>query len=179
MGNNCVAGGGTPHRHDIQIINNTNIHWKLDTSIGCGRDCKHEGFNNVHVSDVSDTVSDVSGIPDTVSWTSLGFKVVDGKIVEGHSPPKDIAPGSVGKFSVSGREATAVAPSGSAYFKSNKGGAKMLVVWNFTGWTTWTKSALSIEFTGMTPVVPGIIYGESGGALWSNILTGPVDIGHL
>ena len=78
MGNtNCIASGGTPHRADITIANNTKYELVLDMDEGCGRECEHKGW-----------------------------QILEGKIVEGHEPPQQIAPYSNGRFSVSGREGT-------------------------------------------------------------------------
>ena len=80
MGNtNCVASGGTPHRADITITNNTKYELVLDMDEGCGRECEHKGW-----------------------------QILEGKIVEGHEPPQQIAPYSNGRFSVSGREGTLI-----------------------------------------------------------------------
>ena len=50
----------------------------------------------------------------TIIWTYFlaGWQILDGKIVEGHIPPNKILPYSTGKFSVSGRDSTAVATKG-------------------------------------------------------------------
>ena len=108
MGNtNCVAGGGCPHRADIQVVNQTKYDLALDGEVGCQRECAH-----------------------------TGWQVQDGKIVEGCEPPPLIKAYDNARFSVSGREATAVAPK-----------ARIFVYWTHTfygghstglvTWRTW------------------------------------------
>ena len=50
----------------------------------------------------------------------LGWQILDGKIVDGHIPPDKIMPYSTGRFSISGRDSSAVAPKGTIYIADNK-----------------------------------------------------------
>ena len=50
----------------------------------------------------------------------LGWQILDGKIVDGHIPPDKIMPYSTGKFSISGRDSSAVAPKGTIYIADSK-----------------------------------------------------------
>ena len=141
MGNtNCVAGGGTPHRADIVIANNIKYELELNEDEYCGRYCKHRGF-----------------------------KVTDGKIVEGHLPPKKIAPFSKGEFSVSGRESTAVAPKGKAYYRNSKVNLHIIFEWAYSGWTSpGTFSGGKVTITGIPPKEEGWFALES--IPWNQVL---------
>lgn len=120
MGNtNCIAGGGTPHRADITIINNSPIDLHLDKSRSCGRSCNHGG------------------------WI-----ITDGKIVEGHLPPDLIEAYNEGSFSVSGREATAVAPTGKAFYFNPEANLKVEFAWDYHGWTSWSTNAARMKISG-------------------------------
>ena len=56
MGNtNCIASGGCPHRADVTIANNTKYDLRLDTSIPCGRECQHTGWQ---ITDIRATLAD-------------------------------------------------------------------------------------------------------------------------
>jgi hypothetical protein len=99
MGNtNCVADGGCPHRADIVIANNSKYELQLDTSVKCGRDVCNHG----------------------------GWQVLDGKIVDGHEPPQVIKAYENGKFSVSGRDGTAVAPKGKVFYINKEQNLKVI-----------------------------------------------------
>ena len=122
MGNNCVASGGTPHRADISLHNNTSIQLFLDTEVACGRECGHRG------------------------WV-----VTDGKIVEGRQPPEIIQPYSSARFSVSGRENTAVAPKGRVFYTNQAENLNVEFVWISSGWTSWSSSHAAVAITGIPP----------------------------
>ena len=109
MGNtNCVATGGTPHRCDIVIANNTDFPLDLDLSQGCGgEECNHRGF-----------------------------QVNAGKIVHGFEPPSKIGAHSLGRFSVSGREGSAVAPNGKVYYRNDSLNLNVVISWANSGWTS-------------------------------------------
>ena len=120
MGNtNCIAEGGCPHRADITIVNNTKYPLKLDSSTKCGRECDH-----------------------------AGFQVLDGKIVQGFEPPSSIGAFDHGKFSVSGREGTAVAPKGKVFYINPEENLKVILDWNASGWTSRTSSTASVTING-------------------------------
>ena len=89
MGNKaCVAGGGTPNRIDVTVINQTDINFHKSES-QCQRPCKHKG------------------------WA-----ISDGKIVLGCEPPNDLLANDSAKFSVSGRQATLNKPNGKVTYTS-------------------------------------------------------------
>jgi hypothetical protein len=123
MGNNCVAGGGTPQRANITLANNTKYELSLDTSKVCGRECGHHGW-----------------------------QVLEGKVVEGLAPPATIQPYSSGHFSVSGREGSAVAPKGKVFYINKEINLKVLFDWTAAGWTSpLGSSAAAIQITGIPP----------------------------
>ena len=146
MGNtNCVADGGCPHRADILITNNTKHEIKLDLENGCGRDCDHKGW-----------------------------QVLDGKIIEGHEPPKVILPYSTGNFSVSGREGTAVAPKGKVFYSNEEVNLKLIFEWNASGWTSpLSTNAASIVITGI-PKNSGGFFSKTPKP-WNQVLVGECD----
>lgn len=145
MGNtNCVAGGGCPHRADIQVVNNTAYDLELDTSVGCQRDCTH-----------------------------TGWQVQDGKIVEGCEPPALIKAYDNGRFSVSGREATAVAPKGRACYINQENGLKVTFEWMYSGSTSVTSSDSNININGLK-VSKSMLGGKE--KPWSEILVGDASV---
>ena len=142
MGNtNCVASGGCPHRADIQVVNNTKYDLELDTEVDCQRECKH-----------------------------TGWQVQDGKIVEGAEPPPIIKAYDNGRFSVSGREATAVAPKGRACYVNPEHNLKVTFEWMYSGSTSYTTSDANININGFKES-KGLLGGGSGKP-WSEVLTG-------
>eukprot|EP00092_Neocalanus_flemingeri_P012436 GFUD01013407.1.p1 GENE.GFUD01013407.1~~GFUD01013407.1.p1 ORF type:complete len:176 (+),score=28.51 GFUD01013407.1:80-607(+) len=148
MGNACVADGGTPHRADIQFMNDTNFPLHLDRSIGCNRDCMCKGW-----------------------------QVIDGKIVEGCQPPNEIPAFSKGMFSVSGREGSAVAPTGKVFYRNEALNLDVTLCYSKTGWSTEEKSAASIAVNGK-PDSKGrwtrLLKAES--QIWSKVLTTDVNV---
>ena len=124
MGNtNCIASGGAPHRADITITNNTKYELILNVEENCGRECDHNGW-----------------------------QILEGKIIEGHEPPKKISAYSNGRFSVSGREGTAVAPKGKVFYVNIEENLKVIFEWNASGWTSpMSSSTASINITGISP----------------------------
>ena len=89
MGNKaCVAGGGTPNRIDVTVINQTDINFHLGESL-CQRTCNHKG------------------------WA-----MSDGKIVAGCEPPVNLLANESAKFSVSGRQASLIKPHGMVTYTS-------------------------------------------------------------
>ena len=107
MGNaNCIADGGTPHRSDITICNQTDIDLSLDMNKTCQRECNHRGF-----------------------------AIKDGKIVLGCEPPLQLPANSISQFSVSGRDGTAVAPSGQVYYGNASVNLEICITWTCSGWT--------------------------------------------
>lgn len=144
MGNNCVAGGECPHRADILITNNTKFELELDQDQTCGRECEHKGF-----------------------------QVLDGKIVEGQEPPLKISAYSIGRFSVSGREATAVAPKGKVFYVNKEENLSVIFEWNATGWTSTSTSIGNTVITGISPKPRGIFKKEP--KPWNQVLIGTAD----
>ena len=127
MGNtNCVADGGTPHRSDIIICNQTDIELHLDRAKSCQRECKHEGFI-----------------------------VTNGKVVEGSEPPDRIKANSMGHFSVSGREGTSVAPGGKVFYRNENENLEICITWSCSGWTSNILSASAQEKDHLSGVVTG------------------------
>ena len=73
------------------IANNAKYVLDLDLDEFCGRECDHKGW-----------------------------QILDGKILDGHIPPDIIMPYSTGRFSISGRDSSAVAPKGTIYIADSK-----------------------------------------------------------
>lgn len=137
MGNNCVAGGGTPHRCDIVIANNTDLKLRLDSTQKCQRDCDHRGF-----------------------------QIACGKIVLGAEPPAKIGAHQLGRFSVSGREGSAVAPEGKVFYSNQQ--------WNLHIVVSWANaSSLGATPPAFTAVISGKPKGE--GQPWNEVLTAEAD----
>ena len=124
MGNtNCVADGGEPHRANITIVNNTKYELSLDGEESCERECDHKGW-----------------------------KILDGKIVEGFVPPPIIKPYSTGGFAVSGRDGSAVAPKGKVFYVNSEKNLKVIFEWNSAGWSApLSNRDASIIITGCEP----------------------------
>jgi len=142
MGNTvCVAGGGAPHRADIEVVNNTDLELHLDTEQDCGRECKH-----------------------------VGWQVLEGKILEGFLPPSIIKPHSTGRFSVSGREGTAVAPKGKVFYRNEKKGLSVTLTWNSAGWTSLSSSSAETSIVGKPP--PSSNFLKKDGKPWNQVLVG-------
>ena len=129
MGNtNCVADGGTPHRSDITIGNQTNFDLYLDNDKLCNRDCNHKGF-----------------------------VVTNGKIVEGSEPPEIISSNSIGQFSVSGREGTAVAPGGKVFYRNKNVNLEICITWSCSGWSHNLLSVSAPETNHLSALVTGAL----------------------
>jgi len=142
MGNTvCIAGGGAPHRADMVVVNNTSSHLDLDLEESCGRECGHKGW-----------------------------QILEGKIVEGFSPPSSIAPHSTGKFSVSGREGTAVAPKGKVFYGNKENGLKVTFTWNSAGWTSMSSSSAETSIVGIPP--PSSSFFKKAPKPWNQVLVG-------
>jgi len=141
MGNtNCIADGGCPQRADIVIVNNTKYELDLDINESCGRECEHKGW-----------------------------QVLDGKIVDEHIPPDKILPYSTGKFSVSGRDSTAVAPKGKVFYHNQEKNLKVIFEWNASGWTSYVTSSANVVITGI-PESKGLLSGTP--KPWNQTLIG-------
>lgn len=139
MGNQpCVASGATPHQADISIVNNTDIALVLDTTQRCQVYCDHGGW-----------------------------QLRAGKIVEGREPPARIDPHTIGQFSVSGRDGSAVAPKGTVYYVNREQGLIVMIVWEASGWTSWTTSSMDVTISGIAP--SGYLYSSKP---WNQVLTG-------
>eukprot|EP00092_Neocalanus_flemingeri_P002007 GFUD01002140.1.p1 GENE.GFUD01002140.1~~GFUD01002140.1.p1 ORF type:complete len:181 (-),score=31.51 GFUD01002140.1:44-586(-) len=119
MGNACVAAGGTPHRADITVVNDTNFPLQLDQSVGCNRECQCKGW-----------------------------QVTEGKIVEGCQPPDEIPAFSKGLFSVSGRDSSAVAPEGKVFYRNEALKLDVTLSFTKTGWASKHNSAASMTVNG-------------------------------
>ena len=120
MGNACVAGGGTPHKIDIVIVNNTKNRLELDQGQSCGRECQHQGL-----------------------------LVNEGKIVEGLEPPSAIEPFNKGTFSASGRDGSAVAPKGKVFYVNKDNNLQVIIEWSHAGWTSRTNSTADATVIGV------------------------------
>ena len=57
----------------------------------------------------------------------------NGKIVEGKLPPPIIAAYGMGRFSVSGREASLIAPNGKVFYHNKKENLKVVFTWRGSG----------------------------------------------
>jgi len=102
---------------------NTKHRLELNKDEQCGRECKHGGW-----------------------------QVTAGKIVEEHEPPASIEPYASARFSVSGREATAVAPNGKVFYINREQNLKVIFEWAAAGVTAaMTSSSASISITGIAP----------------------------
>ena len=59
---------------------------------------------------------------------------------------------STGKFSVSGREGTAVAPKGKVFYINKEKNLQVVFDWNASGWTSpLSTSSAAISITGIPP----------------------------
>lgn len=125
----CVASGGTPNRSDIIIKNDTPHDLSLNVEEKC--DCYEE---------------------------HKGFMATNGKFVKGKLPPAVIKAHSMGRFSVSGREASAVAPNGKVFYYNIKENLKVVYTWNASGFTTNKDPVADCEVTGKpAPEESGIL----------------------
>jgi len=130
MGNElCVASGGTPNLLDMVVTNNTEIPLQLDTTEDCRRDCKCKGY-----------------------------QVAAGKIVEGRQPPDTIDPFSSGKFSVSGREATLVAPNGKVFYANEEVKLKVAICWSGAGPTSLAANSATVRCRASRAALPRIMF---------------------
>ena len=144
MGNElCVASGGTPNLLDMVVTNNTEIPLQLDTTEDCRRDCRCKGY-----------------------------QVAAGKIVEGRQPPDTVShkctndkrnllqidPFSSGKFSVSGREATLVAPNGKVFYANEEVKLKVAICWSGAGPTSLAANSATVRCQASHAVVPRIMF---------------------
>lgn len=145
MGNSqCVASGGNPHRADIRVANNTQYTLCLDEEENCGRECGHKGW-----------------------------QVLEGKIVEGAAPPNEIQPYSSAKFSVSGREGSAVAPKGKVFYVSRAENLSVTLDWCASGWTSpLAHNTAAVLISGIAPK-SGMF--QSKPKPWDQVLEGDSD----
>ena len=60
-------------------------------------------------------------------------------------------PYSTGKFSVSGRDSTAVAPKGKVFYCNQEKNLKVIFEWNASGFTSWASSSANVVITGIPP----------------------------
>ena len=58
---------------------------------------------------------------------------------------------STGRFSVSGREGTALAPKGKVFYINREKNLKVIFDWNASGWTSRSSSTAFISITGIGP----------------------------
>ena len=138
MGNtNCVAGGDTPHRSDIVLCNQTDIDLYLDQRQSCNQDCNHRGF-----------------------------VVTNGKIVEGCEPPQILSANSIGRFSVSGREGSAVAPGGKVFYRNEHVNLDVCITWACSGWTHNLLSVSAPEQDHLSAVVAGQLRKKKDGGVF-------------
>ena len=80
-----------------------------------------------------------------------GWKILEGKMVEGAEPPKIIQSYSTGRFSVSGREGTDVAPKGRVFYSNIGKNLKVIFEWNASGLTSMSDSTASMSIDGIAP----------------------------
>ena len=149
MGNvNCVADGGTPHRSDITICNQTDIDLHLSNDQTCQRECDHKGFI-----------------------------VTAGKIVEGCEPPDKILAHSIAHFSVSGREGTAVAPGGKVFYGNKNISLEICITWTCSGWTHNLLSVAAPEKNHLSALISGrpekkkSLFSSKFPAPWNDLLS--------
>jgi hypothetical protein len=149
MGNaNCIADGDTPHRSDITICNQTEIVLHLDQRKSCQRECDHKGF-----------------------------VVTNGKIVEGCEPPNVISANSIGNFSVSGREATAVAPGGKVFYRNENVNLEICITWTCSGWSHNLLSVAAADKDHLSAVVTGkpekkkTLFGSKEHSPWHELIS--------
>ena len=108
-----------------------------------------------------------------------------GKIVEGDEPPAAVEPYASARFSVSGREATAVAPNGKVFYINREQNLKVnlhlkpnpnmqvIMEWAAAGVTAaMTSSSAAISITGIPPE-GGIL--ASKPRPWEQVLEGEAD----
>ena len=149
MGNvNCVADGGTPHRCDIKICNQTDIDLYLSNDTSCQRECEHKGFI-----------------------------VTAGKIVGGCEPPAKISSNSIAHFSVSGREGTAVAPGGKVFYGNKHINLEIVITWTCSGWTHNLLSVAAPEKNHLSALITGkpekkkSLFGSKNPAPWHDLIS--------
>ena len=152
MGNtNCVADGATPHRSDILICNQTDLDLHLDKRQSCQRECDHKGYG-----------------------------VTNGKIVEGCEPPDTVKANSMGRFSVSGREGTAVAPGGKVFYRNESANLEVCITWACSGWTHNLLSVAAPDTDHLSGVIAGkppqkgktlLLFRSKPAPPWHEILT--------
>jgi len=140
MGNNCVAAGGAPHRCDVVVANDTDIPLQLDSTRKCQRECYH-----------------------------AGFQVTCGKIVLGAEPPHQIGAREVARFSVSGREGSAVAPEGKVFYCNRQ--------WNLHIVISWANASTVRALGAAAPSFTALISGKPAGEEhpWHEVLTAVAD----
>ena len=114
-----MASGGTPNRADIIIKNDTPHDLRLNVEEKC--DCYEE---------------------------HKGFMATNGKFVKGKLPPAVIKEHSMGRFSVSGREASAVAPNGKVFYYNKEENLKVVFTWHASGFTTRADPVADCGVTG-------------------------------
>ena len=84
-----------------------------------------------------------------------------------------INPYSIGQFSVSGREGSAVAPKGRVHYLNPNVNLKVIFEWNSTGWTSWKSSAANVVITGIPEDKKGFF--KSTPKPWNQVLVGEFD----
>ena len=145
MGNSvCIADGGCPHRADIFINNNTEIPLHLNKTVTCEKDCDHKGF-----------------------------KIPEGKIIEGCEPPETIDAFGNGTFSVSGRESSPICPQGRIFYHNEECNLEVTITWDYAGWhERGEEHALNAVASGSTQ--EGRIFKKT--VAWDELLTLTVDV---
>ena len=138
----------TPHRSEITICNQTEIVLCLDQRKSCHRICDHKGF-----------------------------VVSNGKIVEGCEPPNVISANSIGNFSVSCREGTAVAPRGKVFYRNENVNLEICITWTGSGWTHNLLSVAVPEKDHLSALVTGrpekknTLFGSTHPSPWDELIS--------
>ena len=93
----------------------------------------------------------------------------NGKIVEGKLPPPIIAAHRMGRFSVSGREASVIAPNGKVFYHNKKKNLKVVFHWHGSGCTTRADAVADCKVTGEKKGEEGFLF-TSAPVPWSQTL---------
>lgn len=94
----------------------------------------------------------------------------NGKIVEGKLPPPIIAAHRMGRFSVSGREASVIAPNGKVFYHNKKENLKVVITWHGSGCTTNDDATAACKVTGVKKAEESILGFKYAPEPWSQIL---------